>query len=86
MIGVYSFQEILVTILPGISNILISSKCIRILEMKQQGLISQRRYEMLVNIKWNYDLIIHEAGVPPIHTPVSVLAQLPNHVTLRENT
>ena len=48
--------------------------------MKQQGLITQRRYEMLVNIKWNYDLIIHEAGVPPIHTPVSVLAQLPNHV------
>lgn len=50
------------------------------LEMKQQGLISQRRYEMLVNNKWNYDLIIHEAGVPPIHTPVSTLANLPKHV------
>lgn len=54
--------------------------CYRMLEMKQQGLISQRRYEMLVNNKWNYDLIIHEAGVPPIHTPVSTLASLPKHV------
>jgi hypothetical protein len=42
--------------------------------------MSQRRYEMLANIKWNYSLIIHEAGVPPIHTPVSVLAKLPQNV------
>lgn len=52
----------------------------RMFELKQQGLMSQRRYEMLANIKWNYSLIIHEAGVPPIHTPVSVLAKLPNNV------
>jgi len=30
--------------------------------------------------KWKCDLILHEAGVPPIHTPSKVLAQLPDAV------
>ena len=28
----------------------------------------------------NCDVLLHEAGVPPIHTPLSVLEKLPKHV------
>ena len=36
---------------------------------------------MLVNRDWaKYDLIMHEAGVPPIHTPPKVLQTLPDEV------
>ena len=51
------------------------------IELRRQGLMTQRRYEMLANITWNYNLIIHEAGIPPIHTPLSVLANLPSDVS-----
>lgn len=49
--------------------------------MLNQGFFSVQRYEQLALIDLNkYDLILHEAGVPPIHTPVSVLAALPAEV------
>lgn len=50
-------------------------------EMVKQGIISQKRYESLCNNKWNHDLILHEAGVPPIHTPMKVLNELPENVS-----
>jgi hypothetical protein len=34
----------------------------------------------LLSNKWNHDLIFHEAGVPPIHTPMKVLQELPNDI------
>lgn len=53
-------------------------------ELRDQGVFSQARYEFLTQRDWSqYDLILHEAGVPPIHTPVNVLAALPPSV--REN-
>ena len=41
--------------------------------MVEKGVISNARYEQLVSNKWNNDIILHEAGVPPIHTPIKVL-------------
>lgn len=32
---------------------------------------------------WDADLILHEAGVPPLHTPVPILAALPPDVKQR---
>lgn len=50
-------------------------------ERFQRGIFSKDRYESLVGINWNkYDLILHEAGVPPIHTPTKVLANLPEEI------
>ncbi|KAL4474591.1 hypothetical protein ABPG73_016094 [Tetrahymena malaccensis] len=49
-------------------------------EFKRQGIFGQKRYEQLANVKFNNDIIIHEAGVPPIHTPQTVLASLPIHI------
>lgn len=31
----------------------------------------------------NCDILLHEAGAPPIHTPLSVLQELPGHVKAR---
>jgi hypothetical protein len=40
--------------------------------------MTKQRYWSLVNKDWKkYNLILHEMGVPPIHTPVEVLAALP---------
>jgi uncharacterized protein (DUF2252 family) len=44
-------------------------------KMLDNGVLSQERYEDLISPeKWNNSLILHEAGVPPIHTPSKVLA------------
>ncbi len=42
--------------------------------------MSLKRFNLLTgpNIKWNHDLILHEMGVPPIHTPKEILAALPD--------
>ena len=49
--------------------------------MVENGTLSSDRYNSLIGeSKWNHDLIFHEAGVPPIHTPMKVLAALPNHI------
>jgi len=51
------------------------------LKMVENGVLSAERYEALCSDeKWNHDLIFHEAGVPPIHTPMKVLANLPSHI------
>lgn len=46
----------------------------------EQGVITESRRESLTNFPWDADLIFHEAGMPPIHTPISVLAELPQEV------
>jgi hypothetical protein len=48
----------------------------RMQEMVKNGVMSQKRCDSLINGKWNHDLILHEAGVPPIHTPMKVLEAL----------
>lgn len=51
------------------------------LKVVENGVMSKDRYDVLCNeSKWSHDLIFHEAGVPPIHTPMKVLANLPEKV------
>ncbi|MDA3900498.1 MAG: cAMP/cGMP-dependent 3',5'-cyclic-AMP/GMP phosphodiesterase [Spirochaetes bacterium] len=46
-------------------------------ELLEQNVISKKRYEELTNFPWESDIIYHESGIPPLHTPVSFLASLP---------
>ena len=47
----------------------------------QQGLFNKERYEELAERDLSqYDLIFHEAGIPPIHTPIEVLQQLSSDI------
>lgn len=53
----------------------------RLKELRDEGLFSQERYEFLALRDFSkYDLIFHEAGIPPIHTSTAVLSQLPESV------
>lgn len=45
-----------------------------------EGVISEERRDELLNFPWHHHLIIHEAGVPPIHTQVDTLERLPDSV------
>jgi hypothetical protein len=49
----------------------------------QAGFISRSRRDQLVNFPWHHSVILHEAGVPPIHTPLKTLTALPQHVKVR---
>lgn len=55
----------------------------KMLDMHKAGFLSLKRYESLANIKWIHSVILHEAGVPPIHTPLTALAALPSEVKNR---
>lgn len=48
-----------------------------------EGMFSDARLHDLLSFSWDADLIIHEAGVPPVHTPLSVLTRLPQEVKTR---
>ncbi|MCA9790396.1 MAG: cyclic nucleotide-binding domain-containing protein [Candidatus Eremiobacteraeota bacterium] len=52
-------------------------------EWADDGILSPSRKEDLLNFDWEADLILHEAGIPPIHTPLDVLAELPDVVKKR---
>ncbi len=43
----------------------------------EKGIINEKRYKTLVNFPWDKDIIYHEAGIPPLHTPISYLNSLP---------
>jgi len=43
---------------------------------------SQRR-DKLLNFPWHHDLILHEAGVPPIHTPMKTFEALSEDILRR---
>lgn len=46
-----------------------------------EGKLSKERYTQFTSIDFGkFDLILHEAGVPPIHTPQHILAELPDEV------
>lgn len=44
------------------------------------GVINQHRYSQLLNFPWHHTVIFHEAGIPPLHTPISVLQKLPEDI------
>jgi CRP-like cAMP-binding protein/glyoxylase-like metal-dependent hydrolase (beta-lactamase superfamily II) len=47
------------------------------------GHMERERREELLHFNWSHDLVFHEAGVPPLHTPLDVLEQLPVDVRKR---
>lgn len=47
------------------------------------GLMTPERRDSLVNFPWHHTVILHEAGVPPIHTPIKTLVDLPEDVKRR---
>ncbi len=49
-------------------------------QMFEKGVISQARRDHLLNFPWDADIIYHEAGVPPLHTPISYLNSLPEEI------
>jgi CRP-like cAMP-binding protein len=48
----------------------------KIKQLYQEGILSTHRYEELMHFPWYCDVILHEAGVPPIHTPIKTLMNL----------
>jgi CRP-like cAMP-binding protein len=49
-------------------------------ELYETGRISQERYDELGRFPWDSKVIYHEAGIPPLHTPVSYLNSLPRDI------
>jgi CRP-like cAMP-binding protein len=49
----------------------------------ERGILPEERMYDLLDVPWQSDLIFHEAGIPPIHTPISVLNDLPPDVKAR---
>lgn len=52
-------------------------------KLHSDGLFSAKRLEELLDFRWDADLILHEAGVPPIHTPVETLCGLDDETKSR---
>ncbi len=51
--------------------------------MHADGVMTAARRDRLLNFPWDRSLILHEAGVPPIHTKATFLATLPESVKAR---
>lgn len=51
--------------------------------MHAEGVLSAGRRDELLNFPWHHELILHEAGVPPIHTPLATLEALDDKVKER---
>ncbi|MFO0555929.1 MAG: cyclic nucleotide-binding domain-containing protein [Polyangiaceae bacterium] len=52
-------------------------------KLADDGVISRERCDILIDFPWHHNVIFHEAGVPPLHTPVAPLAALPESVRQR---
>ena len=55
----------------------------RVTQMYEAGVFERARYEALVGFPEHHSAILHEAGIPPLHTPTSALAKLPDEVKKR---
>jgi phosphoribosyl 1,2-cyclic phosphodiesterase len=55
----------------------------RIVDMFKEKVIGKGRCERLLDFGMHHSVIVHEAGIPPLHTPVAVLAMLPEEVKRR---
>ena len=52
-------------------------------EFHDKGIMPAGRRDFFLKDDWRHSLILHEAGVPPIHTPIEVFASLPDDVKNR---
>jgi CRP-like cAMP-binding protein/glyoxylase-like metal-dependent hydrolase (beta-lactamase superfamily II) len=55
----------------------------RVTEMFEAGVFERARYESLVAFPEHHSAILHEAGIPPLHTPTAALAKLKDDVKKR---
>lgn len=51
--------------------------------LHQEGLFNKARLKDLLDFNWKADLILHEAGIPPVHTPVDTLLALDDETKSR---
>ena len=49
-------------------------------QLFEMGVLDRERRQSLIDFPWDADVIFHEAGMPPIHTPLKILAALPKEV------
>jgi CRP-like cAMP-binding protein len=52
-------------------------------KLYKEGVLTKNRRDFLSNFPWDQDVIFHEAGIPPIHTPLSFLCSLPEETRKR---
>jgi CRP-like cAMP-binding protein/glyoxylase-like metal-dependent hydrolase (beta-lactamase superfamily II) len=55
----------------------------RIEAMYQEGVLSAGRRDVLLNPPFHHSVVLHEAGVPPLHTPVANLGRLSDDIKSR---
>ncbi len=56
---------------------------VEIARLASIGVISPERRDALLDFPWHHSVVLHEAGVPPLHTPIRALAALPAEVKKR---
>lgn len=56
---------------------------VRLTALREAGVLTPERCEDLIDFPWHHTVVVHEAGVPPLHTPATVLAELPEDVKER---
>lgn len=52
-------------------------------QLFRDGVLSKSRRDILIDFPWDSDVIFHEAGIPPIHTPMQYLCSLPEETRNR---
>lgn len=55
----------------------------QIRKLQEKGVLSAGRAADLLDYPWHHDVVIHEAGIPPLHTSPAVLGKLPPDVKKR---
>lgn len=49
-------------------------------EFYQKKVLTESRFQDLMNFSWHHKIIYHEAGVPPLHTRIDYLNSLPKEI------
>jgi CRP-like cAMP-binding protein len=49
-------------------------------ELKEKGILPESRFNAMMDFPWHHKIIYHEAGIPPLHTPISYLNSLPKEI------
>lgn len=52
-------------------------------KLAKLGVITPERRDTLIDFPWHHTVVFHEAGVPPLHTPLDALRRLPDDVKER---
>jgi len=52
-------------------------------QLYEKRVLTKNRRDALLGFPWDRDVVLHEAGVPPLHTPLSYLCGLPEEIRKR---